>query len=96
MIVRAETADDHAAVRRVVSAAFGEEPVAELVDALRLSSAWRDLSFVADQDGRVVGHVSFTRGWLDASDRLHEVLVLSPLSVHPFVQRQACSPPRRG
>jgi putative acetyltransferase len=70
----------------VVDAAFGEEPVAELLDALRLSTAWRDLSFVAEQDGRVVGHVSYTRGWLDAPDRLVEVLVLSPLSVLPAVQ----------
>jgi putative acetyltransferase len=33
-----------------------------------------------------VGHVSFTRGWLDAPTRLVEVLVLSPLSVHPAQQ----------
>lgn len=86
MIVRAETPEDEAGSRGVVAAAFGEEPVAELLDALRRSSAWRDLSFVAVEDDRVVGHVSFTRGWLDAPRRLVEVLVLSPLSVHPEVQ----------
>jgi putative acetyltransferase len=71
----------------VVAAAFGEEPVADLLDALRESDAWRDLSFVAEDNGEVVGHVSFTRGWLDASRRLVEVLVLSPLSVRPDRQR---------
>ena len=86
MIVRAEEASDLPETRAVVSAAFGDEPVAELLDGLRASSAWRDLSFVAAQDGRVVGHVSFTRGWLDAPQRLVEVLVLSPLSVHPSSQ----------
>jgi putative acetyltransferase len=86
VIVRAETAADHEGTREVVAAAFGEEPVAALLDAMRLSSAWRDLSFVAEEDARVVGHVSFTRGWLDAPARLHEVLVLSPLSVHPSAQ----------
>lgn len=84
--VRAEQDDDAAAVREVVSAAFVDEPVAELLDGLRASSAWRDLSFVAEVDGAVVGHVSYTRGWLDAPDRLREVLVLSPLSVHPVQQ----------
>lgn len=88
MIVRAETVDDHDATRAVVAAAFGEEPITDLVDAMRVSSAWRDLSFVAEEDGRVVGHVSYTRGWLDAPQRLHEVLVLSPLSVHPSAQRR--------
>jgi putative acetyltransferase len=81
--VRPERVADRAATREVVAAAFDDEPVAELLDGLRASSAWRDLSFVSDQDGRVVGHVSFTRGWLDAPSRLVEVLVLSPLSIHP-------------
>jgi putative acetyltransferase len=72
-----------AATGAVVAAAFGDEPIEELVEALRASSAWRHLSYVAELDGRVVGHVSFTRGWLDSPSRLVEVLVLSPLSVHP-------------
>ena len=87
MRVRPETAADVRTTREVVTAAFGEEPVADLLDALRESDAWRDLSFVAEENGEVVGHVSFTRGWLDASRRLVEVLVLSPLSVRPDRQR---------
>lgn len=86
MIVRPETPDDVPSVREVVAAAFGDESIAPLHDDLRGSSAWRDLSFVAEVDGRVVGHVCFTRGWLDAPKRLVEVLVLSPLSVHPGAQ----------
>jgi putative acetyltransferase len=88
VIVRPETPQDHDAVRWVVSAAFGDEPVADLLDGLRTSSAWRGLSFVAEVDGRLAGHVSYTRGWLDAADRLLDVLVLSPLSVDPRVQRR--------
>ena len=85
MIVRAEGPHDEAETREVVSAAFGEEPVADLLDGLRRSTAWR-LSLVAEEDGRLVGHVSFTRGWLDAPRRLVELLVLSPLSVLPAAQ----------
>ena len=87
MRVRPEAAADVPTTREVVAAAFGEEPVADLLDALRESDAWRDLSFVAEENGEVVGHVSFTRGWLDAPRRLVEVLVLSPLSVRRDRQR---------
>jgi putative acetyltransferase len=86
-IVRAETADDADAVRRVVTAAFGGERVPELLDGMRDSSAWLDLSFVLEEKGDVVGHVAYTRGWLDAPTKLVEVLVLSPLSVRPDRQR---------
>lgn len=85
--IRREAPVDHAATRAVVAAAFGDEPVPELLDAMRVSSAWLDLSFVAEDAGEVVGHVSFSRGWLDAPRRLVEVLVLSPLSVRPDRQR---------
>ncbi len=84
--VHAERVEDVPRVRQVVTRAFGPEPVAELVDGLRRSTAWRSLSFVAAEDDRVVGHVSYTRGWLDAAPRLVEVLVLSPLSVDPEAQ----------
>lgn len=59
-----------------------------LLDALRGSAAWLDLSYVVELDGAVVGHVSFTRGWVDAETSLVDVLVLSPLSVRPDVQRR--------
>jgi putative acetyltransferase len=61
--------------------------VAELVGGLRASAGWLDLSLVAEDRGEVVGHVSLTRGWVDAPRRLVDVLVLSPLSVRPDRQR---------
>ena len=58
-----------------------------LLRDLRASDAWIDgLSFVADLDGEVVGHVLFTRSRLDAPRRLVDVLVLSPLAVRADVQ----------
>jgi putative acetyltransferase len=38
---------------------------------------------VAEEDGKAVGHVMFTRGLLDAPRRLVDVHMLSPLSVLP-------------
>jgi putative acetyltransferase len=88
--IRPETAADHGPIRGVVAGAFVDQPVvADLVDALRASSAWRPgLSLVAERDGEIVGHVLATRGWLDAPIALVEVLVLSPLSVAPHRQRR--------
>ncbi|MFY9929584.1 MAG: N-acetyltransferase [Streptosporangiaceae bacterium] len=88
--VRPEREPDRRQVRQVVQAAFHAQPVVpDLVDALRASTAWRPgLSLVAQEHGRVVGHVLATRGWLDARARLVEVLVLSPLSVAPDRQGQ--------
>jgi putative acetyltransferase len=89
LLVRPQEADEEAAVRSVVAAAFGHhDGVAGLVDALRESWAWVDaLSLVADEDGDVVGHVLLTKAILDAPERLVDVLVLSPLSVRPDRQR---------
>jgi putative acetyltransferase len=88
-------------VQAVVAAAFGDEPVAELLDDLRRSPAWLGLSLVAEESvperegrhragpsGGIVGHVSLTRAWVDDPARVIEVLVLSPLSVRPDQQRR--------
>jgi putative acetyltransferase len=73
----------------VVRAAFGDsEGVERIVDDLRTSDAWTGLSFVAEHEGRVAGHVLFTRSLLDAPDRLVPVLVLSPLAVLPVLQER--------
>jgi len=82
---RPERDGEEGAVRAVVEAAFvGEPVVGELVDALRRSPDWvPGLSFVAEVHGEIVGHILFTRSLLDASRRLVDVLVLSPVSVTP-------------
>jgi len=90
---RLEGSGDHDAVRDVVRRAFDHHPGVEaLVDDLRELDAWLGLSYVAVAyvavaDNAVIGHVSFTRGLLDAPARLVDVVVLSPLSVAPQHQR---------
>ncbi len=77
-------------MRQLEVAAFGDdESIGVLLDALRASWAWEpDLSFVAERDGELCGHVAFTRAMLDAPDRLRDVLVLSPVGVRPDLQGQ--------
>lgn len=79
--VRAQRPDEAAVVHDVVERAFGDPVVADLWDAL--AARPRSASYVAESDGQVVGHVGLTWSWLDAPDRLVDVLVLSPLSVLP-------------
>lgn len=87
MGLREELPDDAESVRQVHLRAFGlghGPVVADLVGTLRGSVTPTDgLSLVAEHDGRVVGHVMFTRSLLDAPRRLVEVQVLSPLAVLP-------------
>jgi putative acetyltransferase len=81
--------DEFEATRALSIAAFGgDQHIGVLLDALRASWAWDDsLSFVAEHDGEIVGHVLYTRAILDAPQALQEVLVLSPVGVRPDVQR---------
>jgi putative acetyltransferase len=86
--VRSEQERDHAAVRAVHLAAFGDhgQVVADLVDDLRTMADC--VSLVADDDGEVVGHVGFTTSLLDAPGELVPVPVLSPVGVLPAHQRR--------
>jgi putative acetyltransferase len=82
---RADSPGDKAAVYDLTVKAFGEEgeKVGHLVRALQTCDAYDGLSFMAESERRMVGHTMLTRSWLDAPERLVDVLVLSPLSVHP-------------
>jgi len=82
MIVRDESANDIAAVGRVVAAAFDRAAEADLVDALR-GTGDAVISLVAEDGGEIVGHVLFSK--LQAPDRC---IALAPVSVTPDRQNQ--------
>lgn len=96
MIVRRETVDDIGAISAVTAAAFSEAarsappvepggPPGEvaLIAWLRADPGWiPSLSFVAVEDGRIIGHVVATRGDVDGAPALG----LGPLSVAPHHQ----------
>lgn len=89
MHIRGEGEGDRGAIRDVQTRAFGDDGlVARLVDALRVADAPLPvLSFVAEEDGQVVGHVMLSASRLDAPRRIVDVYVLSPLGVAPEHQR---------
>lgn len=85
--IRAATAADRPGIEQVVAAAFGDhgDSVVDLLGVLDATGATRASLVAVDEDG-VVGHVQLSRSWVDARERLVDVLVLSPLSVAPHRQ----------
>jgi putative acetyltransferase len=81
MLIRDEEAADITAIREVVETAFRQQLEARLVDQLRADGDGV-ISLVAVDDGKVVGHVLFSR--MTAPFR---ALGLAPVSVAPDRQR---------
>ena len=95
VLVRRETSSDTAAARRVVAEAFARDPrtgspvsgepvEVRLLDQLRASDAWVPaLSWVAVDDGAVIGHAVCTRAQVGSTP----VVALGPIGVRPQRQR---------
>jgi putative acetyltransferase len=88
MRITQERAGDAAAIREVQLAAFGHADEADLVDALR-ESGDAVLSLVAEESGRIAGHVLFSRLTIHADHgEIVPALALAPMAVAPERQRQ--------
>jgi putative acetyltransferase len=87
LTVRGETAEDRDAIYEIHRQAFGREEEPRLVDALREGDYCR-LSLVAEEDGRVVGHVLFSDLPIVTRTGMVPALALAPLAVLPSQQRQ--------
>lgn len=86
--IRPEQPTEQDTVRELVGRAFGRELEMCLLDRLRNSPGYLpELSLVAVERGRVVGHVLLTRIPVLLPERgAAEVMMLSPLAVHPDAQ----------
>ena len=90
MRIRQEKPEDYEEVYELVREAFASAEHADgneqdLVEALRKGDAFiPELSLVAEEGGRLAGHILFTKAQVGEA----EVLALAPLSVHPAFQRQ--------
>src|SRR5690349_8990636 len=83
-----ERPGDAAAIRAVHLAAFGQPDEADLVDALR-ESGDAVLSVVAEEHGRIVAHVLFSRLTIHTDrNQVVPALALAPMAVAPERQRQ--------
>ena len=87
MIVRAETPDDHADIRRIVDEAFGDTITGDIVDGIRASDRFvPELSLVAVSERQTLGHV--ISSYVDLVPGTRRVLQVGPLAVVPSHQRQ--------
>ena len=88
MQIRSERPTEHAASEAVHAAAFGRRPEAEVVRGLHQSGYYAaELSLVAEEAGRIIGHAMFSHVGLHGADGItRRVVVLAPLAIHPSVQ----------
>lgn len=99
IIIRPEEIRDRKRVEQLTKAAFYREERIEklgmgcnehyLVHVLRNSIGIEELNFVAEIDGKVVGHVIYSRGKIEKdSGGEKEVISFGPLSVDPEYQKK--------
>jgi putative acetyltransferase len=89
LVIRQENPADHAAIRRVVAAAFGSEGEAHLVELIRASGEYRpETALVAASDGDIVGHVMVSDAVIRGAGGERTISILSPLAVRPDRQGQ--------
>ncbi len=82
--IRPERADDAGPIRDILLAAFGREAESRLVDRLHASGKIA-CSLVAEEEGRILGHVMFSR--VTIGETAMPALSLAPLAVLPAFQR---------
>ncbi len=82
--IRREKEEDIPQVYQVNSLAFENEAEAKLVEKLRKAKTY--IGLVAETDGKVVGHISFSAVTLE--DETTDFLGLAPMSVLPDFQSQ--------
>ena len=87
MRVRGENGAEWSVIRSVHEAAFGGAEEADLVDNLRTAGDVL-VSLVAELEGRIVGHVLFSRMWIEAPGGLVPAVALAPVAVLPEQQRR--------
>ncbi|CAN7636108.1 GNAT family N-acetyltransferase [Aminobacter sp. LjRoot7] len=82
MSIRAATPRDREAIRLVEEHAFGQQAEAGLVDAL-VAEGDAIVELVAEEDGDVVGHILFSRLYIQNGGRTVPAVALAPLAVEP-------------
>jgi len=90
VLIRSEESPDVEATREVNEAAFPADAEARLVDALRGAGVLL-LSLVAEEDGRVVGHIAFSPVTVRLEEGRGETVGagLAPVAVRPEAQRRS-------
>lgn len=81
-IENARDPEELAAIREVNRAAFGGSEESDLVENIRASGRLL-LSLVAEVERQVVGHILFSRMWIESQSSHWEAVALAPIAVSP-------------
>lgn len=87
LIVRDECPEDFATVHSIHEKAFGRKDEADLVDRLRHERVVL-VSFVAEREKQIIGHILFSRMWIETSGPPVSAAALAPVAVLPEQQGQ--------
>lgn len=87
IVIRVEQPEDRSAIRAINEAAFGRPDEADLIDALRGEGAVLS-SLVAEIERQPVGHLLFSRMWIETATDSIPAVALAPMAVLPEHQRR--------
>ncbi len=82
MSIRPATPRDRDAIRLIEESAFGQKAEAGLVDAL-VADGDSVVELVADEEGQLVGHILFSRLYVQQGGKEFAAVALAPLAVDP-------------
>ena len=95
MIIRNEERQDYEQVEALTRRAFYNQYIPGCVEhyLVHIMREHEDfipeLDFVAEEDGRIVGNIMYTKAWLkDEAGEEKEIVTFGPVSVEPALQRQ--------
>jgi putative acetyltransferase len=78
---------DGKAVFEVNARAFGRDAEPKVVDLFRMNCPER-ISLVAEDGGKIFGHILFTPAWIESGQNTVTGMGLAPLAVDPECQRK--------
>ena len=87
MLIRAEHENDYPTIYQLIRTAFETADVKdgteqEFAENLRKGTNYiPDLALVAEQDGKLIGHIMLTKTYVKTTDCMFEGLLLAPVSV---------------
>lgn len=87
LTIRSESSEERADIRALLESAFGGSEEADLVDKLRDEGGVL-VALLAALDTQIVGHVLFSRMWIDTSGGSIEAVALAPVAVLPEYQNR--------
>lgn len=90
MEIRTETLNDYDEVFHLNYLAFNHrEDESKLIERIRASEQFvPELSLVAEEDRKIVGHALFSEAEVVDNENRHKVIVLAPIAVLPVEQKK--------